>query len=266
MSKVHIVTGGSSGIGKECASIFKEGRVIITARNEERLKEAVLDLKDLGVDTVYKVCDISKREEVKDLMEYAKELGELKTVVNSAGVSGVGSDVRKTFEIDLIASEIILEETAKVIDKDGVVILLASMMGHTIPDSEEYNSLLSNPLVKENIDKLVEIVGDDPNKAYNLSKKGVQLLVKKYVNIFGKKGARIVSVSPGVIMTPMAEKAAEEHPEQMEFLKKNTPAKRNGRPKDISNVLSFLVSDKASFITGSDILIDGGLAVNLSKM
>lgn len=263
---IHIVTGGSSGIGKECAATFKDGKVIITARNEEKLQKAVEELKERGIDAEYKTCDISSREAVRELMEYAKSLGNVKSIVNSAGVSGVGVSARKTFEIDLIGSEYILEEALKVIGENGVIVLIASMMGTVVPEDPSYVDILKNPLVEGNIDKLVSIINDDASLAYNFSKKGTQLLVKKYVDDFGAKGARILSLSPGVIMTPMAEKAAEAHPEQMNFLRDNTPAGRNGRPEDISNMLEFLTSDKASFITGTDILVDGGLANNLKNM
>ena len=83
---------------------------------------------------------------------------------------------------------------------------------------------------------------------------------------WGEKGARIVTVSPGVIETPMALKAAEEHPERMEMIKKATPLQRNGQPEDIADVVYFLTSDAARFITGTDILVDGGVIQNIKKM
>ena len=83
---------------------------------------------------------------------------------------------------------------------------------------------------------------------------------------WGEKGARIVTVSPGVIETPMALKAAEEHPEKMEMIKKATPLQRNGQPEDIADVVYFLTSDAARFITGTDILVDGGVIQNIKKM
>ena len=100
---------------------------------------------------------------------------------------------------------------------------------------------------------------------YNFAKRGVLLLLKENAMRMGQKGARIVSVSPGVIMTPMGIKAAEEHPERMNKLKELTPLGRNGTPEDIAEVVKFLISDKAQFITGSDILIDGGIVTQLLK-
>lgn len=200
------------------------------------------------------------------MFDYAKSIGELHTIINSAGVSGVGVSSKTTFEIDLVGTDMILEEAKDAVEEGGVIILISSMMGHIVPPNEAYDGLLENPLIEGNIDKLVAIINDDASNAYNFSKRGVHLLVKKYTNELGAKGVRILSVSPGVIMTPMAEKAAEAHPEQMQFLKDNTPVGRNGRPEDIVNAVELLMSEKASFINGTDILVDGGLALNLPKM
>jgi NAD(P)-dependent dehydrogenase (short-subunit alcohol dehydrogenase family) len=101
---------------------------------------------------------------------------------------------------------------------------------------------------------------------YNFVKRGVQLLTIKNANKWGEKGARIVSVSPGVIETPMALKAAQEHPERMEKIKQATPLKRNGQPEDVADVIYFLTSDAARFITSTDILVDGGVVHNIKKM
>ncbi|MDX1782737.1 MAG: SDR family oxidoreductase [Aequorivita vladivostokensis] len=94
----------------------------------------------------------------------------------------------------------------------------------------------------------------------------MQLLTHKNADKWGEKGARIVSVSPGVIEPPMALKAAEEHPERMEMIKQATPLKRNGQPEDIADVVQFLASDAARFITSTDILVDGGVVHNIKKI
>jgi NAD(P)-dependent dehydrogenase (short-subunit alcohol dehydrogenase family) len=101
---------------------------------------------------------------------------------------------------------------------------------------------------------------------YNFAKRGVQLLTIKNANKWGDKGARIVSVSPGVIETPMALKAMEEHPERMALIKKATPLKRNGQPEDVAEVIRFLTTEAARFINSTDILIDGGVVHNIKKM
>lgn len=132
-----------------------------------------------------------------------------------------------------------------------------------VPSNPKYDQFLQNPSEEGAIETLVKVVQDKSDIAYNFAKRGVHLLVEKYAVAFGKKGARIVSLSPGIIMTPMGEQAAADHPEQMNYMKMMTPAGRNGKPEDIAYAISFLADDRASFITGSDLLVDGGLTINL---
>jgi len=266
MKKVHIITGGSSGIGLECAKRFTDGIVVITGRNEEKLKIAKEELLKAGIEVEYKTSDVSNRDNIKELFDYAKSLGKVKTILNSAGVSGGSADAKLTFDIDLLGTENLILETANVMEEDTVLILISSMVGYLVPSNPEYDHYLENPSEEGAIDALVAVVQNKADLAYNFSKKGVHMLVKKFAPEFGKKGARIVSVSPGIIMTPMAEQAAADHPEQMNYMKMMTPMGRNGSPDDIANAVLFLADDKASFITGTDLLVDGGLTIKLPEI
>ena len=266
MKNVHVVTGGGSGIGLDTAKLFKDGIVVITGRNEDKLKEALVELKAANVEAVYKVSDISSQQANKELIEYAATLGQLKTVVNSAGVSGGQASAENTYKIDLLGPDFLVEETLKVASENTVVVLISSMMGHVVPNNEAYDNFLANPQAEGAIDALVAVVQNDSDNAYNFSKKGVHMLVKKWATKFGEKGARIVSLSPGIIMTPMSELAATDHPERMAFMEKMTPAGRNGMPEDIARAIEFLVDDKSSFITGTDLLVDGGLTNRLPEI
>ncbi len=215
-----------------------------------------------GVDAYYFVSDISSDESLDELFAFAKSKGSLGAVVNSAGVSGVGDDPAKTFIIDLLGTKNIVEAALKVAEKDMVVVLISSMMGYVIPANPDLEALMMNPEKEESMKALVEMCKGDSNVAYNMSKRGVQVMAEKYATAFGKKGARIVSVSPGIIMTPMAKLAAKEHPEQLAYMESLSAAGRNGEPGDIAAVVEFLASDKASFITGADLRVDGGLIKN----
>lgn len=266
MKNVYVITGGSSGIGLECAKQFKDGVVVISSRSVDKLKDAEAELKKEGIDVVYKTSDLTDKNSLKELLDYAKSLGKIKTIINSAGVSSSVGDVKFIFEIDLIGTENLIQESFNFLEEGTALILIASMLGRMVPDSDDYNKYLENPSDEGSIDALVEIVKNNSDTAYNFSKKGVQLLVEKYTHDFGKKGARIVSVSPGVIMTPMAAKAAEEHADQMNYMKSMTAAGRNGSPEDIAYTVAFLADDRASFITGTDILVDGGLTIKLPEI
>lgn len=265
MSKVHVITGGASGIGLECAKLFKDGTVVIADLSEDKLIETSENLKKLGIDAKYHTVDVSDRSAVNKLIEYAKGFGEIKTLIHSAGVSGDMGDAKKVLDINLVGTYNLVEETYENLGKNSVAILISSMMGRVVTTNSEQDELLKNPQDKDSMDKIMKIIGDDSDQAYNYSKYGVQLLAESGAEKFGKKGARILSLSPGVIMTPMSKKAAEEHPEQMKYMDSITALSRAGKPEEIAEVAYFLASDKASFMTGTDVLVDGGLVVNLGK-
>lgn len=125
---------------------------------------------------------------------------------------------------------------------------------------------LMNPQNADSFEIVSKFVNGSTDIMYNFAKRGVILLSKKNLNKWGEKKARIVTVSPGVIETPMALKASAEHPERMEMIKKLTPLQRNGQAEDIANVVHFLSSNKASFITGTDIIVDGGVIENIKNI
>lgn len=265
--KVHVITGGGSGIGFKSAKVFEDGLVIITGRTEDKLKKAcdVLN-KDGKAEYSYKTCDVSDKDSVRELFKFAASKGELKTVVNSAGVSGVGASVDAVLNVDLKGAKFVTDAACEYMHKGGVLIQIASMMGHIVPVSDTYINELVEPDKEGAIEKLSGIVDSNSDTAYNFAKLGVIEMVKANAMKFGKKGLRIVTVSPGIIMTEMAKQAQEENAEIMEKMVENTPAQRTGKPEDIANAVKFLASDDASFITGTDLLVDGGLSLALKSM
>ncbi len=263
--KTITITGGAGGIGTSCAKVLKDYKLVITDYSKNDVDKAVERLTETGYDAVGIACDITKKDDVAKLMDFSIEQGDFGGLIHTAGVSGSGQNPKKVFDIDLVGSDIIIDEFYKIVTKGSVLVLFSSIMGHTIPQNTEYDESLLNPQGKRSFSIVSKFVNDDPDVMYNFAKRGVLLLCKENAFRFGQKGARIVSVSPGVIMTPMGIKAAEEHPERMNKLKELTPMGRNGTPEDIAEVVKFLISEKAGFITGSDVLIDGGIVTQLLK-
>ena len=263
--KTITITGGAGGIGTSCAQVLKEYKLVITDYANVDVVKAVEKLKDEGFDAVGIACDITKKDDVEKLMDFSLKQGSFGGLIHTAGVSGSGQNIKKVFDIDLVGTDIIIDAFHKIATKDSVLVLFSSIMGHTIPANPEYDAALLNPRDENSFSTVAKFVNDDADMMYNFAKRGVLLLLKENAFRIGQKGARIVSVSPGVIMTPMGIKAAEEHPERMNKLKELTPLGRNGTPEDIAEVVKFLISEKASFITGSDILIDGGIVTQLLK-
>lgn len=264
--KQIVITGGTGGIGQACAKAFKNQPIILTDYSQEQVDKTVDALLKEGFDVSGIACDITDKNDIEKLTKFVAEKGSLKAFIHTAGVSGTVKDIHKVYTIDLVATELLVDAFYKLAEKDTVAILLSSMMAHTVPSNIEYDEALANPQDSGSFETVSKFVNNNSDLMYNFAKRGVQLLTIKNANKWGEKGARIVSVSPGVIETPMALKAMEEHPERMELIKKATPLKRNGQPEDVAEVIHFLASDAARFINSTDILVDGGVIHNIKKM
>lgn len=264
--KTIVITGGAGGIGQACARTFKKDLIIITDYSQEMVDKAVEKLTGEGYNAKGIACDITDKRDVEKLKIFASSNGELKAFIHTAGVSGTVKDSKKVYTIDLVATDILLDAFYELVTINSVAVLLSSMMAHTVRPNDTYDTALQNPQASGSFETINQFVNDNSDLMYNFSKRGVLLLVEKNVQKWGAKGARITSVSPGVIETAMALKAAEEHPERMEMIKQATPLKRNGKPEDIAEVVHFLTTDAAGFITGTDILVDGGVLHNIKKM
>lgn len=261
-----VITGGAGGIGTACAIALKNENLIITDYSQEMVDKSVENLKKDGFKVKGIACDITDKKDVNKLKEFVADQGEFKALVHTAGISGTVQDLNKIFTIDLVATELLIDAFYELATENSVAVLLSSMMAYTVPPSDKYDEALKNPQVSGSFKTVSQFVDGSSDIMYNYVKRGVQLLSHKNVNKWGEKGARIVTISPGVIETKMALKAAEEHPERMDMIKKATPLQRNGTAKDVADVVHFLISDAARFITGTDVLVDGGVIQNLTKM
>ncbi|WP_452221204.1 SDR family oxidoreductase [Lacinutrix salivirga] len=264
--KLIVITGGAGGIGQACARVFKNQPILLTDYSQQKVDDTVQKLSKEGFDVSGIACDITSKSDIDKLTQFVAEKGSLKAFIHTAGVSGTVKDLQKVYTIDLVATELLVDAFYKLAEKDSVAILLSSMMAHTVPANKEYDDALANPQDSGSFKIVSKFVDNNSDLMYNFAKRGVQLLTIKNANKWGEKGARIVSVSPGVIETPMALKAAQEHPERMEMIKQATPLKRNGQPEDVAEVIRFLTTDASRFINSTDILVDGGVVHNIKKM
>lgn len=263
MKDVYVVTGGSGGIGLECAKCYPDAVVVIADVNEEALKNGKVQLESMGIETKTAVCDVTKKEDVKKLAMSARELGNIRGLIHTAGVSGTVSNTDLVMKVDLIGTELLVGAFYDYMEKGSAIVLISSMMASVIPPNPAYDSLMMDCLAPDFLEKITPFLNGSSDVAYNFAKRGVRLVAEKWATKCGEKGIRINSLSPGIIETPMAVMAAKEHPEQFQYLQSITALKRNGTPEDIAQGVVFLTSDKASFITGTDLKIDGGLVNNL---
>lgn len=256
---VVLVTGGAGGIGKVCAENLGDYQLIITDHKQEMVDEAVQSLTEKGLNAVGIACDITDEKSLATLVDFTQKQGILKAIVHTAGVSGTVNNVKLVYDINLLATYNIIHAFKPFMKENSVMIVFSSIMGHAIPANETQDYALRNPHLADSFATIESLVDGSADIMYNYTKRACLLFATDYAMEFGQQGARIVSVSPGVIMTPMGKKALEEHPEIMAQNLKMTPANRWGTPEDVAKAIKFLISDDASFITGTDLLVDGGI-------
>ncbi|MEK4201351.1 SDR family oxidoreductase [Cytobacillus sp. FSL K6-0265] len=264
MTNVHVITGGTGGMGKAIAeALNKEDIFLLADVNEERLQQTQRELNDKGMAHVhYQTVDITDQENVQALVQKADSLGELKSIINTAGLSPTMADAERILDVNLKGTGIILDAFYEIAQRGTVAVCISSMSGHMVPKEGPYTEILKTPLAKDLHEKMEPFNQANAGTAYSLSKLGVLLIVEDQAWKWGQKGARIVSVSPGTINTPMGRQEASQS-EQMKVLLEKTPLQREGEPTEIASAVAFLVSDAASYITGTDLRVDGGTVANL---
>ncbi|QRN93535.1 SDR family oxidoreductase [Archangium violaceum] len=264
MKKEVVVVIGVGGMGQAIARRQGAGRTVLLADlNEGTLESVATSLRGDGHDVSTRRVDVSSRESVRSLAETASSAGRVVQVIHTAGLSPVQARVEAILRVDLLGVALVLEEFGRVVADGGAGVVIASMAGHLAapltPEQEAAlrmtpsEGLLELPFVRP------EVV-THPAAAYGLSKRANQLRVQGASAAWGGRGARINSISPGVIATPMGQQElAGEHGGMMRAMVAASGTGRLGTPADIANATAFLLGPDASFITGTDLLVDGGV-------
>lgn len=267
MSNVYVITGGSGGMGKAIAELVgTQGTVLLADISEERLAQTKDELAGKGISDVhYQTVDITDAANVQALADKAASLGTLKSIIHTAGLSPTMSDSKRILDVNLVGTGIVLDTFLKLAVPGTVAVCIASMSGHFMPKEGPYTSLLKTPLAPNVVEAIDQMAQGNAGAAYGLSKLGVLLIVEDQAWAWGQKGARIVSISPGTINTPMGRQEASQQKE-MKVMLDNTPLQREGEASEIATAVQFVVSDAASYITGTDIRVDGGTTANMTRL
>jgi NAD(P)-dependent dehydrogenase (short-subunit alcohol dehydrogenase family) len=254
----NIVIGAASGMGAAVARQFvSRGHLLLADRNEQALATLA---DELGGDIDIATCDVSDQDQVDAL--FAK-VTVVDAVVNTAGVSGAQAPGRTVLDINLLGTARVLRAAEPLLRAGSAAVCVASQSGYMVPRDERLTAVLQDPLSPTFFDDLAELFDIDvPSLAYQSSKRGVHCLVRHTARAWGARGARIMSLSPGINDTPMNRTEEEKNPVMLEMIKA-CPLQRRGTPEEIASVVSFLTSDAASYMTGSDVLVDGGMATVL---
>ena len=256
-----VILLGSGSIGQAIARRVGAGKHVVLADLKiENADTAAKIFDDAGFETSTVAADLSSRESILNLIEHAQKFGAIKNLINAAGVSPSQASVEKILQVDLYGTAVLLEEVGKVIAEGGSGVIISSQSGHRLGALTESENFL---LATSPTEKLLEIDFikniSDTLKAYQYSKRCNVLRVMYEATRWGKRGATINSISPGIIITPLAND--ELHgPRKDGYLKmiEASPAKRAGTPDEVGDLAEFLMSSRGKFISGADFLIDGG--------
>ena len=260
MSKVTVLIGAGS-IGQAIARRVSFGQHVLIADLKLEQAESVAQIfDDAGFRVSACSVDIGKRSSIEELVSRAQGLGEVYQVINAAGVSPSQAPVKTIFQVDLYGTAVLLEEFGKIIAQDGSGVIISSQSGHRLgPLTLEQDRLLALTPTEELLDLPFLQNVTSTLKAYQFSKRCNVLRVAAECINWGKRGARLNSISPGIIITPLAnDELKGPRGEGYRTMLEKCPAKRAGTPDEVGELASFLMSSRASFITGSDFLMDGG--------
>ena len=266
MTQVIVVIGAGS-IGQAIARRVSAGKQVLLADlRKDNAEVAAKVLRDAGFEVSTAAVDVSSRESVHALVQAATALGDVTGVIHAAGVSPTQASPATILAVDLYGTALVLEEFGKVIARGGAAVVIASQSGHRLGalTAEQDRALATTPaddLLALPLLQLDRV--KDSLHAYQLSKRGNALRVMAEAVRWGKRGARVNAISPGIIVTPLArDELSGPRGEGYRRMIELCPAGRAGTPDEVGAVGALLMGTDGAFITGSDFLMDGGVTAS----
>lgn len=269
MEKVCVITGGGSGMGLAAAKFMPKDKIIVVSgRTEKKLLNAVAELEALGYKAYAKGCDTSDRAKVQELVRFAASLGEVTTVINSAGLSPAMSDPETIIRVNALGTVYINQEFSKVMQR-GVIVDISSNSAYILPSFMIMKKTYQLADVDEGkfvakllkITKMVKEGYQRSGFAYAMSKNFVVWYAKKSAFEYGPKGIRVVSLSPGLIATDMGNLEKETGGSLIGY----AAEKRMGTAEELGFAIATVADERNGYLAGVDVLVDGGSTTGMKE-
>lgn len=266
MTDVVVVIGPGS-IGQAIARRISAGKhVVLADLCQENAEAAAQTMRNAGFDVSTATVDVSSRESVRTLLQTTGEHGDISRLVHAAGVSPSQAPIEAILAVDLYGTAVLLEEVGDVITPGGAGVVIASQSGHRLGAlTPEQNKALATTPADEllQLDFLQPDQVSDTLHAYQLAKRGNALRVMAEAVRWAKRGARVNTISPGIVITPLAiDELTGPRGESYRRMLEQSPAGRAGTPDEIATVANLLLGPNGAWITGSDFLMDGGVTAS----
>jgi NAD(P)-dependent dehydrogenase (short-subunit alcohol dehydrogenase family) len=266
-SKKVIVLIGAGSIGQAIARRVSSGKKVVLADlRQDNAAAATEVLRSAGFDASSTTVDVSSRQSIQQLLATATAVGDITGLIHAAGVSPSQASPATILAVDLYGTAVILEEFGNVIAPGGTGVVISSQSGHRLGalTAEQDKALATSPaeqLLSLPMLQLEQV--KDSLHAYQLAKRGNSLRVMAEAVRWGKRGARINAISPGIVMTPLAmDELTGPRGEGYRRMIERCPIGRAGTPDEVGNLAALLMGEDGGFITGSDFLMDGGVTAS----
>ena len=262
MKKVVLVTGAGQISLAITRRIAYGCQIVLGDISIVNAQEMATVLSQAGFDVVAKEMDLSDKESILDLISYAQNFGEIHYMINGAGVSPSQASIEKVLAVDLCGTAVLLEEVGKIIAQGGRGVTISSQSGFRMPaltEKQDRALAMTDPNQLLDLDFLQVDQIENSLHAYQLAKRANEKRVMGEAVKWGKRGARINAIAPGIIVTPLA--LDEFNGPRGDFYKNmfaNSPAGRPGAADEVANLAELVLSEQAAYMTGSTLLIDGG--------
>jgi NAD(P)-dependent dehydrogenase (short-subunit alcohol dehydrogenase family) len=257
---------GAGALGTAVAQrLAQDGPVLVADIDQARAGSVAAGLRAEGAEASAIGCDVTCAESVARLAQAVADLGGFRLLAHVAGLSPSLADFATILRVNLRGPALVADALLPLVAPGAAAVLIGSMAGHLLRPDADALALLAEPLAPDMVARMAAHLGDKatPEAAYALSKHALMGLVRRLAPAWGARGGRIVSLSPGMIATTQGATEFAANPNKRRMFAAS-PLAREGAMAEVAEVVAFLGSDRASFISGTDLLVDGGLAAALT--